>query len=172
VKKPASTFPGPFLAVTVGPDSTETEPMVPEVVTAEVPVKRKGGRPPESSRKLTPELQERFCAAVAGAMFLGRACKLCEISTDAFESWCTKGRKGIQPYKDFVDAFEKAEVECEAFLVRLVMDAAPGDYRAALAMLKARFPTRWSDHAAKLEVFGPTGSEIRIGLGLSISITL
>jgi len=117
--------------------------------------KNKGGRPKGSGLKFAPELQERFCKAVAGAMPLTSAARLCGISLDTFQRWIAKGRKGIEPYKAFVEAYEKAEVELQQYLLLTIKIASPSDWRAAVQILKMRFPKLYSDYAQRLEVLGP-----------------
>jgi hypothetical protein len=49
---------------------------------------------------------------------------------------------------EFDGRLERAEAQCETKMIALVSDAAPGDWRAALALAKSRWPERWSDRRA------------------------
>ncbi len=135
------------------------------------PARKKVGRPKGSGLKFTPDLQEKFCRAVAGAMPLTSAARLCGISLDTFEKFIAKGRQGIEPYTAFVEALEKAEVELQEYLLLTIKGASLIDWRAAVQILKMRFPKLYSDHAQRLEVLGPEDNGA-FGFAFQISINL
>ena len=56
-------------------------------------------------------------------------------------------------YLDFRDMVERSVAACEALMVGAVARAAPKDWRAAFAILRARFPDRWNV-ANKTELTG------------------
>lgn len=67
------------------------------------------------------------------------ACRLARLSEPAFYSWLSKGRQGIEPYKEFLEMVELAQAECQAQLVAQWTQAAHSDWRASQAFLATRF---------------------------------
>jgi hypothetical protein len=127
-------------------------------------VAKRAGRP----SLLTAQTQRRICDGISKGLFIAQAAKLAGVSPDAVESWRTKGSEGVEPYKSFVEAFERAELECEAMLVERWKALAPEDWRACKEFLAKRFPARWSDHASRVAVLG--NSEIGRGSGPNVII--
>jgi Terminase small subunit len=119
---------------------------------AEQPARRGG---PKSI--LTKEITDRVCESISHGLNIGQAAALAGISRDALEKWRTAGKRGLEPYASFLKAYEQAELECQANLVRIWTAAAPSDWRACKEFLARRWPRTYSDHAGRLEVFGVDG---------------
>ena len=106
---------------------------------------------------LTKAITDRVCESISHGLNIGQAAALAGISRDALEKWRTAGKRGLEPYASFLKAYEQAELECQANLVRIWTAAAPSDWRACKEFLARRWPRVYSDHAGRLEVFGADG---------------
>lgn len=102
------------------------------------------GRP----SKLTPELQRKLVDLIASNVPIVTATAAAGISERTFHAWMKEGRAGTtRATRDFAAAIDKAEAEGEAALVLLMRKAGIKDWRAALELLKRRYPQRWGDKA-------------------------
>ncbi len=104
--------------------------------------KGKAGRP----TKLTPETQERVCAALRTGNFRSVAARHAEISYRTFMDWMTEGRaKPDSPEGDFRRAVLRAEGDAELRAVEFVMKAAESDPKHAEWWLSHRHAVRWAE---------------------------
>ena len=121
--------------------------------------------------KLTAELQERVVVAVRAGNYAEAACRAAGISPSTFYRWMTRGEQepsGL--YGRFREAVLQAEGEAEVHAVAIVRRAMAEDWRAALAYLERRHPTRWRRHQVT-ELTGKDGSPLLgdPGSGLDLS---
>lgn len=114
------------------------------------------GRP----TKLTDDRRETICEALRKGVSIEGACDLAGLSHQSFYNWRERGqdelrrvenghpncqvRQDEQPFVEFLEATTRAIAESEEQLVGNINDAAPEDWRAAIALLERRFPERWS----------------------------
>jgi hypothetical protein len=110
-----------------------------------------------STVALTPSLCDRICAGIAKGLFPEEAAKLAGVHARTFESWLKKGAKGTEPEATLVKAIAQAEATLESKLTMAFLAGADENWQAARDMGGLRFPTRWSEHAAKAAVFGTEG---------------
>lgn len=114
------------------------------------------GRP----TKLTPEVQERLCAAISAGNYYQAACGAAGISYSKFRDWMNRGkkqRKGL--FRDFREAVLKAERDAEARVVNQWQEHMPEDWRACRDFLARRYPKRWGPKES-LELKGKKGAPI------------
>ena len=113
----------------------------------------KVGRP---SKIDNPRLVEVLLDAIRAGNYYGPACAIAGVSYQAFREWMRRGEaaaeikangkrlpKGSKKYLDFHASIKGAELEAEGRIVSLWRTQIPGDWRAAEAFLKKRFPLRW-----------------------------
>lgn len=107
------------------------------------------GRP----SKLTPETATRIVDAIRAGCYAQVAAQAAGVGKTTYFDWRARGReaRGMEPvprserpYVDFVNQLEKAEADAELRLVVHVVAAAPKDWRAAIEVLRRRFPERWN----------------------------
>lgn len=110
--------------------------------------------------KLDPERQERIVDAIRAGSYAEPACRAAGIAESTFYRWLQRGEaedRGI--YADFVQAVRCAEAEAEVHAIELVRAQMPEDWRAAIAFLERRFPSRWRRQTSA-EISGPGGGPI------------
>ncbi len=98
--------------------------------------------------KITPEIIELVSNAVLHGASYQSAARSGGIHYDTFNEWMKKGREaksGI--YREFSEALETANAQCEVNMVRVIQSAAAkGDWKAALEWLKRRRRNEWGDN--------------------------
>lgn len=102
----------------------------------------KKGRP----TSLTPALQSKVISAIKAGAYVETAAAFAGISKDTFYAWLRKGAKESpgQPYREFSDAVEEAQVFSELNDLRVIdQAAAKGQWQAAAWRLERKFPQRW-----------------------------
>lgn len=92
---------------------------------------------------LTPEMQDRIVALVRSGNYIDTATRIAGISKETFYSWCRRGHKGEQPFKNFLVAVERAAAESEAINVGLIERAATKQWQAAAWYLERRYPKKF-----------------------------
>lgn len=101
---------------------------------------RGAGRPP----KLTNEVQERICQALAAGNYRTVAAQWAGVSQRVMREWMAKGKSEKSgPYKDFRRRVLEAEKSAEIRAVGLVMKAAQEDAKHAQWWLERKFNARW-----------------------------
>jgi len=111
--------------------------------------------------KLTPAVSERIVQALRAGNYAEPACRSAGISASTYYRWLERGETeadGI--YHEFSEAIRQAEADAEVHAVALLRRAMPNDWRAALAYLERRHPSRWRRHTST-ELTGPDGGPIR-----------
>jgi hypothetical protein len=90
------------------------------------------------------------------------------VSAKRLKEWLDRAEAGEQPYTDFAEALERADLECEAALVEKWRGAAPEDWRAGKEFLARRFPERWGAQTDDVMIgFGGVGG-LTINLNLNV----
>lgn len=135
--------------------------------------------------KLTPKMRATLLQLARGGASKELAANVCEISKVTLYSWINRGRETEQKillaeesggeytptddenqYYEFMNAYRKAEAECElADYVCIGNAAVTGDWRAAAWRLERRNPKRYGKQA--LEISGPNGGAIPMEINLS-----
>jgi transposase len=98
------------------------------------------GRPP----KLNAERQERILQALRAGNYVEVAARYGGIGYSTMRTWIERGEKETDgPYRDFMEAVEKARAEAEVGMVAVVKNAARTQWQAAAWWLERSFPARW-----------------------------
>lgn len=92
---------------------------------------------------LTSELAQRFLKAIAAGCPIDAACRIAGIHISTFYAWRDKGRRGAEPYCQFVEAVTRSQAVAEENLVSKVANSE--DWRAAGWLLERRFNERWAN---------------------------
>ncbi|MEM1182106.1 MAG: hypothetical protein AAGM22_27405 [Acidobacteriota bacterium] len=102
--------------------------------------KPQGGRP----SKLTPEVQDRIITAIRAGNYSRVAAEYAGISERTFYGWLRRGKKAKSGlYREFWCAVQRAEREAEVRAVAMIQKSMDGNWRAALAFLERKYPSRW-----------------------------
>jgi hypothetical protein len=90
--------------------------------------------------------RERICEHLRKGAYLSEAARAVGIAPVTVKVWMKKGlseKPQDRPYRMFRRAVERAQGEAAATLVGYVHDAAAEDWKAAMALLSARYPKKW-----------------------------
>ena len=92
--------------------------------------------------KLTSEVQEQICTAIAAGIRPEVAARYCRVSPRSYYRWMGLGRARDADalHAGFVEAVEQALAEWEARDVLIVGEAAKNDWHAAAWRLERRLP--------------------------------
>jgi len=114
------------------------------------------GRP----TKFTPETRDLIINGIGAGAHIGVVIQAAGIGRHTYYDWMAAGREASvkveegfeisdkeREFMDFAIAVVQAEASAELRLVGHLSKAASKDWRAALAMLKLRYPTRWREIA-------------------------
>lgn len=116
------------------------------------------GRP----TKLTPEVAQAICAAVAAGNFRQVAARAAGVSPRTLGDWLAKGKaQATGPYADFLRAVLRAEQDAEMAMVKRVVEAASQDAKHAEWFLERKFPDRWG-RKDRREVTGAKGGPLQV----------
>ena len=96
--------------------------------------------------KLTDEVQDRIVRAIRAGNYAEAACHSAGISSSTFYRWMTRGDAEAGAYRVFREAVLQAEAEAEVHAVAIIRRAMTDDWRAAMAYLERRYPSRWRRH--------------------------
>lgn len=114
-----------------------------------------------------PEQEAALLAAIREGNYHVTACRLAGVAWRAFQDWYARGEADdTGPYRDLVDAVNRAEAEAEATSVKTLRVAGERDWRANAAWLARRHPQRWSEQGPRREV-GEGGVTINVGIALT-----
>lgn len=97
---------------------------------------------------LTPEVQERYLAAIRKGNYRATAAKAANVSRSTVDKWMRLGRDGVEPYADFFRAVLEAEAQVEVEAVEKVLSAGEMDAKHFQWWLSRKFPERWADQVA------------------------
>lgn len=116
----------------------------------------KVGRP----TKFTPETRDLIVKGIGAGAHIGVVIQAAGIGRHTYYDWMAAGREASvkveegfeisekeREFMEFAVAVVQAEATAELRLVGHLSKAAASDWRAALAMLKLRYPTRWREIA-------------------------
>ena len=101
---------------------------------------------------LTDEVQETLCELLRRGNPLTVALGVAGVSRPTFYRWLDRGRSPDpedEPYRAFRSAIEAARAQAEAVLVAHTGRHAARNWRAAAAILEARWPERWGPPSAR-----------------------
>lgn len=94
--------------------------------------------------KLTDEVANAICESIRRGNYAQVAARAAGISPPTYYSWLSRGEQAKSgKYVEFLDAIKEAEAEAEHRAVKVVADAMPSDWKAAMTYLERRYPDRW-----------------------------
>jgi hypothetical protein len=100
-----------------------------------------GGRP----SKLTPEVQQRLCDAIAAGNHYKAACGYAGVSQKVYCEWMNRGAKEKRgTFREFRKAVLKARADAEVALVARWQKHTAESWQACRDLLARRFPKRWA----------------------------
>jgi hypothetical protein len=111
--------------------------------------------------KLTSDLSDQVVLAMRAGNYAEAACQSVGIGTSTYYRWMARGAQ--EPGSDFAafrDAVLRAEAEAEVHAVAILRRAMPDDWRAAIAYLERRHPSRWRSRH-QTELVGKDGGPIQ-----------
>jgi hypothetical protein len=111
--------------------------------------------------KLSAEVTDRVVQAVRAGNYADAACQAAGISPSTYYRWMSRGaQEPGSEYARFREAVLRAEAEAEVYAVAILRRAMGEDWRAAMAYLERRHPTRWRAHQYT-ELVGKDGGPIQ-----------
>lgn len=129
-----------------------------------VPSNKPVGRP----HGLTPEVGDKIVLAIRTGVPITVAAQTQGVGRSTFFDWMRRGEVfGEEPFREFSDRVRRAEAEAHTVLVGVVRTAAAGagNWQAAMAYLKMR----WPDHyAERIEHTGPGGGPIAMEIAQAL----
>lgn len=117
-----------------------------------------GGRPSK-----LPFAEKAICDAIRAGCHQEQAAQAAGISASTLYAWKALGEKESDgPYRRFLLKLRQAEAEAELNAVKVLRSAIEdeGDWKAALALLERRFPSRWRRQQTN-ELVGPGGGPLQ-----------
>jgi len=121
--------------------------------------------------KLTAETAERIVQAIRAGNYAEAAVRAAGIAPSTFYRWMDRGAAEEDgPHRDFHEAVRRAEAEAEVHAVATVRRAMGDDWRAAMAYLERRHPSRWRKHTST-ELTGKDGGPIRAEHAPTLDLT-
>jgi transposase len=122
--------------------------------------------------KLDPERQKRILDAIRAGSYAEPACRAAGIAESTFYRWLQRGEaEGRGVYADFAQAVRRAEAEAEVNAVEFVEAQMHKDWRAAIAFLERRHPSRWRRQTSA-EISGPGGGPIETRAKSTVDLSL
>ena len=110
--------------------------------------------------KLTPEVQERVCAALREGNYLEAAAAYAGITYRSLRSWLNQGKRARRGKMfQFLQATLKAQADAEATVVAQWRQQIPENWQAARDFLARRFPDRWGPKERQ-EITGKGGKPL------------
>lgn len=118
--------------------------------------------------KLSDEVRDRIVQALRAGNYAEAACQSAGISPSTFYRWMERGERDEGIYRAFREAVKRAEADAEVHAVAVLRKAMGGDWRAAVAYLERRHPTRWRRGETR-ELTGAAGGPIQTAHSLDLS---
>lgn len=114
--------------------------------------------------KLTPEVQEKICAAIAAGNYDIVAARYAGISDTTFYRWLKEGEEAANGIKHgFWVAVKDAGAKAEVRNVALIENAASFTWQAAAWWLERKYSDRWG-RRERLEHVGDAGGPMEVTL--------
>jgi transposase len=111
--------------------------------------------------KLSDDVTGRVVQAVRAGNYAEAACQAAGISASTYYRWMRRGEQdSASPHAAFREAVLRAEAEAEVHAVAIIRRAMGEDWRAAVAYLERRHPTRWRSRH-QTELVGRDGGPIQ-----------
>jgi hypothetical protein len=111
--------------------------------------------------KLSAEVTDRVVQAVRAGNYADAACQAAGISPSTYYRWMSRGaQEPGSEYARFREDVLRAEAEAEVYAVAILRRAMGEDWRAAMAYLERRHPTRWRTQQYT-ELVGKDGGPIQ-----------
>lgn len=99
---------------------------------------------PGNPTTCTPENTKIIATLVALGLSIVDASKAAGVPFNTSKVWLAKGREGIQPYKDFLEAMDDAKAAFKAQAVAtLMLNGLKGDTKALKWILERRYPKEY-----------------------------
>jgi hypothetical protein len=110
--------------------------------------------------KLTPEVQERVCAALRAGNYYEAAAACAGVTYWCLRKWMQQGKRARSGrYFQFFQAATQAEADAEATIVAQWRAQIPDNWPAARDFLARRFPDRWGPKERQ-EITGKGGKAL------------
>ena len=94
--------------------------------------------------KLTPEIQTKVAGYVNAGAPIPMACTAAGLSWNTAKEWLARGRRGEQPYDEFVAAMAEAKARWVAGSTMRITKASQKDWKAAAWLLERRAPKHFA----------------------------
>ena len=123
------------------------------------------GKPVGRPLRLTPDVQQRICTALAVGATYAHAAQYGGVSYDAFNEWLHRGENGDSPeFVEFRQAVKDAEARATvAWLTNIEQAATEGAWQASAWKLERRFPRDYG-RFERQEHSGPDGQPIAVSV--------
>jgi hypothetical protein len=92
---------------------------------------------------LNPALTEKLCRLLECANSVTTTCGAVGISTSTFHSWIVRGENGEAEFQEFSASCARARSTAKIKLVKVLVDAAKLDWRAASWLLERQWPNEY-----------------------------
>jgi len=119
--------------------------------------------------KLTPQVQEKICAAVEEGVSFETACEVADVAAATGWEWLARGmdrdpdRPTTPDFAEFAEALTRARARAEMREVQLIVKHAEDDWRAAAWMLERRAPERYGRNPVqRIELAGAPDAPVNI----------
>ncbi len=100
--------------------------------------------------KLTPAVQNKIVVAITAGLSMASAASFARIDRSTFFRWLEKGRRARRgPYRDLVQAIDKARADLEANLVARLIQKAKEQPELILPVLERKFAAEWGRTAPR-----------------------
>jgi len=120
------------------------------------------GRPTKCTKKLTRDI----CQFLYDGVWIEDACALVGIADRSFYTWMTRGERGWQIdkiYVQFSQAVKRARAEAaKTSIIRIRQAGQGGTWQADAWFLERSYPQRWGRHYQQHEVSGPGGDPLTV----------
>jgi hypothetical protein len=92
---------------------------------------------------LKAALQKQLCDLLAAGNTIKTCCDVCGIARSTFHDWIQRGENGEEKFADFSEAVSRARGRAKTKLVKVLVDAAPLDWRSAAWLLERGWPNEY-----------------------------